>query len=85
MDPRQAVFNFSKYLMELEKTEILDYDIIYWFPLQDRQKKKGPPTTPDGVDNGGFDNDKNEYICEEGDHFAYRFEMLARLGKGSFG
>lgn len=37
------------------------------------------------MDNHGFDNDKAEYICEERDHIAYRFEVLKRLGKGSFG
>lgn len=30
-----------------------------------RMANKGM-TTPDGVDNNGFDNDKNEYITEEG-------------------
>jgi dual specificity tyrosine-phosphorylation-regulated kinase 2/3/4 len=42
-------------------------------------------STPDGVDNNGFDNDKNEYITEEGQHIAYRFEITSRIGKGSFG
>ena len=41
--------------------------------------------SPDGIDNYGFDNDKNEYVCDKGDHIAYRFEILKRLGKGSFG
>jgi dual specificity tyrosine-phosphorylation-regulated kinase 2/3/4 len=41
--------------------------------------------TPDGVDNNGFDNDKNEYITEEGHHIAYRYEITGKLGKGSFG
>lgn len=66
MDPRTAVINFSKYLMEIEKQEILDYDTIHWFPIETRKLAKGPPSTPDGVDNNGFDNDKNEYITDEG-------------------
>lgn len=85
MDPRTAVINYSKYLLELEKTEILDYDVIYWFNINDRKALKGPPTTPDGVDNNGFDNDKNEYLTEEGCHISYRFEIVGKLGKGSFG
>jgi len=85
MDPRQAVINFSKYLLDYEKTEILDFDIIYWFNIHDRKASKGPPTTPDGVDNNGFDNDKNEYITDEGSHVSYRFEITGKLGKGSFG
>jgi dual specificity tyrosine-phosphorylation-regulated kinase 2/3/4 len=51
----------------------------------ERKAKKGCPATPDGVDNNGFDNDKNEYICEEGEHIAFRFEITDKLGKGSFG
>jgi len=85
MDPRAAVINFSKYLLDYEKTEILDFDTIYWFNIHDRKASKKAPTTPDGVDNNGFDNDKNEYITEEGDHVAYRFEITSRCGKGSFG
>ena len=37
MDPRTAVINYSKYLLELEKTEILDYDVVYWFNINDRK------------------------------------------------
>jgi len=56
-------------LRDIEKTEILEYDQVYWINLNDRKKMKGPPPTPDGIANFGFDNDKNEYICDEGDHF----------------
>jgi hypothetical protein len=52
--------------MEIEKTEILDYDTVYWMDLKERIQKKGPPQTPDGVENDGFDNEKNEYITDEG-------------------
>jgi dual specificity tyrosine-phosphorylation-regulated kinase 2/3/4 len=40
---------------------------------------------PNGIDNNGFDNDKNEYICQMGNHFAYRYEVVSYIGKGSFG
>lgn len=40
---------------------------------------------PEGPENNGFDNDKNEYICDVNDHIAFRFEIVKRLGKGSFG
>lgn len=71
--------------MDLEKTEILEYETIYWININERKAQKGPPITPDGIDNNGFDNDKNEYITEVGNHIAYRFEITNRLGKGSFG
>ena len=85
MDPRTAVINYSKYLLEFEKTEIIDFDKVYFLPITFRQNSKRPLTTPDGVDNNGFDNDKNEYITQNGNHFAYRFEIISTLGKGSFG
>lgn len=79
MEPRTAVVHLAKYLLDYEKTEILDYDTIYYLNVD----RKG--TTPDGVENFGFDNDKGEYICDVHDHIAYRFEVTKRLGKGSFG
>ena len=85
MDPRSAVINFSKYLLEIEKSEILDYETIYFFNINKRKQKNMQGMTPDGVDNNGFDNDKNEYITEEGHHIAYRYEITDKLGKGSFG
>ena len=38
-----------------------------------------------GIDNYGFDNEKSEYICDPHDHIAYRYEVIKRIGKGSFG
>jgi dual specificity tyrosine-phosphorylation-regulated kinase 2/3/4 len=84
MDPRTAVINFSKHLLDFEKSEILEYDTIYFFNIKDRKNLKAP-STPDGVENNGFDNDKNEYITSEGHHIAYRYEITGHLGKGSFG
>lgn len=77
------ILHLSKYLLRIEKNEILDYDTVYYLNLLER-KVEGL-TTPDGVDNNGFDNEKNEYICDTHDHIAYRFEIVKRLGKGSFG
>jgi len=83
MEPREAVVHLSKYLLDMEKTEILEYDIVHFLNLLERKAK--PMVTPDGPENGGFDNDKGEYICEVHDHIAYRFEVNKRIGKGSFG
>jgi len=83
MHPRDALLHLSKYLLECEKTEILEYDVIYFINLLER--KGVGLTTPDGVENNGFDNDKNEYICDVHDHISFRFEIVKRLGKGSFG
>ena len=58
----------------------MDFDTIYYINLSTK-----PPRTPDGVDNGGYDNDKGEYICENKDHIQYRYEVKKQIGKGSFG
>ena len=43
MDPRAALIHFSKFLSEYEKSEILDFDTIYWFNLSERKAGKKPP------------------------------------------
>lgn len=83
MQPRDVIVHLSKYLLDIEKTEILEYDVVHFINLLER--KGAGLVTPDGVDNNGFDNDKGEYICDVHDHIAYRFEVVKRLGKGSFG
>lgn len=75
VDPRTAVQHLSKFLLEYEKSEILEYDQIYYVNMSERPPGKHFLTTPDGPENGGFDNDKGEYICNEKDHIAYRFEI----------
>lgn len=83
MEPRTALNHCQKFILDYEKTEILEYDLVYYLNLQER--KGGELRTPDGPENGGFDNDKGEYICEVHDQIAYRFEINKRIGKGSFG
>jgi dual specificity tyrosine-phosphorylation-regulated kinase 2/3/4 len=83
MDPKTALMHHSKYLLEFEKTEILDFEEIFFF------NTKALPIEADDVlleaSNFGFDNDKNEYITKVGQHIAYRYEIQGDLGKGSFG
>ena len=85
MEPRDVVMHLSKYLLDYEKTEILEYDQVHYLNILERKNSGKPLATPDGPENGGFDNDKGEYICDVHDHIAYRFEVQKRIGKGSFG
>jgi len=39
MDPRTAVIHFAKYLLDIEKSEILDYDTIYFLNIDKRKIK----------------------------------------------
>jgi len=84
MDPRQAIVYLARYLLDYERTEILEFDQIYYVNTKERTNGKALQT-PDGPENGGFDNDKGEYICEVRDHISYRFEIKKNIGKGSFG
>jgi len=38
MDPRTALLNLSKFMLEYEKTEILEYEIIYYLNCHDSNK-----------------------------------------------
>ena len=35
--------------------------------------------------NHGFDTECNEYLSRINEHLAYRYEVIKKLGKGSFG
>jgi dual specificity tyrosine-phosphorylation-regulated kinase 2/3/4 len=68
-------------MTDYEKTEILDYQQIYFFGVQ-VQKVQGKPGKNH---NFGYDDEEGDYNVVLGDHLAYRFEVLDFLGKGSFG
>lgn len=85
----------SPYLWEYEKQEILEYDVIYFFNVNERVKNAGNSNLPGGSSYGkisedvkvnhGFDTDQQEYIVRYNEHLGYRYEVLKKLGKGSFG
>ncbi len=68
-------------LTDFEKGEILDYRRVY-FVGPDAKKLKGCPTN---TLNFGYDNDKGDYRTVMNDQIAYRYEVVDKLGKGSFG
>lgn len=73
---------YSQYLSEYERQELLDYDHIYFFGPHAR-KVKGRLNDP--VLNYGYDDERGDYRLVVHDHLAYRYEVLERLGQGSFG
>ena len=72
---------YGSQLTDYEKIEIQGYAEVYFLGLNS-QKIKG--TTLQGH-NFGYDDDRGDYQVVMKDHLAYRFEVLDKLGSGSFG
>ena len=66
-----------------ERGEIVDYKDIYFCGTQDAEKHVGDLNAD--VTNFGYDDDRGDYNIVNGDHLAYRYEIVDILGKGSFG
>jgi len=66
-----------------ERGEIVDYKEIYFCGTQNAKKHVGD-LNPQAV-NFGYDDDRGDYNIVDGDHLAYRYEIVDILGKGSFG
>ena len=82
---RQALKLFAKTgkLTDFEKTELLDYDEVFYLGLEAAAEKvRGKPGKNH---NYGYDDENGDYQVVLKDHLAYRFEVQDFLGKGSFG
>ena len=96
------------HLWDYEKTEILDFETVYFFNTSERIKqqnmhqvisqrnqsqsqvsgatlKMGVLENGPNIYNHGFDNEQQEYIIVMNEHIAYRYELVKKIGKGSFG
>jgi hypothetical protein len=73
----QVLRLYSKELSSTEKSEILDYDAIYYM---------GNGIARLNYENtGSYDDENGDYNTYVGEHLGYRYEILDILGKGSFG
>lgn len=77
------LFARSGRLTDYEKTEILDYETIYFIGYMNSDMKISGK--PGKNHNFGYDDEQGDYTVVLGDHLAFRFEVLDFLGKGSFG
>jgi dual specificity tyrosine-phosphorylation-regulated kinase 2/3/4 len=66
-----------------ERGEIVDYADIYFTGALNARKIVGDLQS--APSNFGYDDERGDYNIIEGDHLAYRYEVVDLLGKGSFG
>ena len=75
-----AIERFGNQLSHYERMEMMEYQHIYYLGLG---AKKLPTSL--SLPNNGFDDDHGDYRVFPNDHIAYRYEIVALLGKGNFG
>ncbi|KAI1613233.1 dual-specificity tyrosine-(Y)-phosphorylation regulated kinase [Exophiala viscosa] len=73
------IFNLNLF----ERGEIVDYPDIYFTGSLSGRKIVGDLNS--AASNFGYDDERGDYNIIEGDHLAYRYEVVDVLGKGSFG
>ena len=66
-----------------ERGEIIDFPDIFFVGSKHARKIVGDPNA--ASTNFGYDDERGDYNIIEGDHLAYRYEVVDLLGKGSFG
>lgn len=66
-----------------ERGEIIDFRDIYFTGTRKANKIVGDLAV--SATNFGYDDERGDYNIVEGDHLAYRYEVIDLLGKGSFG
>ncbi|KAI9678066.1 MAG: hypothetical protein M1817_006010 [Caeruleum heppii] len=79
--PAQALRRAS--LNIFERGEIIDYKEVFFCGTQNAKKHVGDLSSQGA--NFGYDDERGDYNIVNGDHLAYRYEIVDILGKGSFG
>lgn len=81
ISPQLAIQNYAPLLTNFERTEINQFPEVFF--LGQRSRKIEP--NKNDKHNIGFDDSNNNYKIINGDHLAYRFEILSSFGAGAFG
>lgn len=80
------VLQFHRHLLsEYEINEILDFRNVYFFGHGANKIEPNVASSSYVLENFGFDDQDGNFITSEGNHIAFRYEVISRLGKGSFG
>lgn len=82
MSSAKALLFMASALTDYEQGEILNYKVVYFLGKPGTAKIKGSVRSPH---NHGYDDENGEYRVVIGDHIAFRYEVLSKLGAGSFG
>jgi hypothetical protein len=80
--PAQVIRLRRNLISDYELGEILEFKAVFFVGGPRVAKTKASSRLPH---NHGFDDERGEYQWVEGDHILYRYEILSRLGAGSFG
>ena len=81
MTAHKAVKKYMDILSDYEKGEVFHYENIYYVGEKAQNKINAICTE----ENNGFDDEGGDYRFVIGDHISYRYEILSKLGSGSFG
>lgn len=81
ISPEEAIEKYSSLLTRYEMTEILEFPSIYYLGIKYRKIE----ADQSNKFNYGYDTTDNSYKLVNGDHIAYRYEVLFSLGSGAFG
>lgn len=79
--PKIMLKELQDKLTPFESSEVLDYPEIYCYGFG-ASKIKGMPWAPN---NHGYDDTNGDLKLVRHDHLAYRYKLIDKLGKGSFG
>ncbi|XP_075922106.1 dual specificity tyrosine-phosphorylation-regulated kinase 3-like [Petromyzon marinus] len=74
--PKAILSLFKPHLTERQKLELTTMQEVWFFTLDGEGSSRG------GVKNGEFDDDDNNYILVQNEHFYYRFQLDRKIGQG---
>ena len=86
LKPKAAIYRYKEKLTEFERQEILNFEEIYYIGADADKIDVCKSRSDLGYKElESLYDDNGDYQARIKDHIAYRFEIIDRLGKGSFG
>ncbi|CDW81753.1 dual specificity tyrosine-phosphorylation-regulated kinase 4 [Stylonychia lemnae] len=82
MTAEKAIERFSRFLTKFEKEELQSFGEVFYVNSSSEANEAFNLETDM---NNGYDDDQNYYRYRLNEHIMYRYEIVERLGRGSFG